>query len=52
MAKEEKQKLSKEERKQAKLDAKQEKADTKMGGKTQTIYGLTGLRRFDCNVFK
>jgi hypothetical protein len=23
-----------------------------MGGKTQTIYGLTGLRRFDCNVFK
>ena len=28
------------------------KLNTKMGGKTQTIYGLTGLRRFDCNVFK
>jgi glycerol-3-phosphate dehydrogenase (NAD(P)+) len=28
------------------------KLSTKMGGKTQTIYGLTGLRRFDCNVFK
>ena len=28
------------------------KLNTKMGGKTQTIYGLTGLRRLDCNVFK
>lgn len=28
------------------------KLNTKMGGKTQTIYGLTGLRRFDCNMFK
>ena len=28
------------------------KLNTKMGGKTQTIYGLTGLRRLDCNMFE
>lgn len=28
------------------------KLNAKMGGKAQTIYGLTGLRRFNCNMFK
>jgi glycerol-3-phosphate dehydrogenase (NAD(P)+) len=28
------------------------KLSVKMGGEQKTIYGLTGLRRFNCNFFK